>query len=114
MARPLCEFVGGKFVIQSRKTTTDTTADLADANFYVAWVDFTNPLSPPAGCHFHTRCPHADERCRTESPPLEAAGDGTALACWHWRRIGPAPMSIARPAEAGNEALARLQAAFVR
>jgi oligopeptide/dipeptide ABC transporter ATP-binding protein len=76
--------------------------------------DVPSPLSPPAGCHFHTRCPHADERCRTESPPLEAAGDGTALACWHWRRIGPAPMSIARPAEAGNEALARLQAAFVR
>jgi oligopeptide/dipeptide ABC transporter ATP-binding protein len=76
--------------------------------------DVPSPLSPPAGCHFHTRCPHADERCRTESPPLEAAGDGTALACWHWRRIGPAPMSIARPAASGNEALARLQAAFVR
>lgn len=43
------EFVNGKFVIQSRKTTGDTTADLTDANFYVAWVDFTNPLAPPAG-----------------------------------------------------------------
>jgi len=43
------EYLNGKFVIQSRKTTGDTTADLADANFYVAWVDFTNPLAPPAG-----------------------------------------------------------------
>lgn len=43
------EFADGKFVIQSRKTTTDTTADLADASFYVAWVDFTQPLAPPAG-----------------------------------------------------------------
>ena len=76
--------------------------------------DVPSPLAPPSGCHFHTRCPHADERCRVESPPLEAAGDGTALACWHWRRIGPAAMSIAPPAAPGNPALARLQAAFVR
>jgi peptide/nickel transport system ATP-binding protein len=27
-----------------------------------------NPLSPPAGCAFHPRCPHADERCRTVRP----------------------------------------------
>ena len=76
--------------------------------------DVPSPLAPPAGCHFHTRCPHADERCRTESPPLEAAGDGTAVACWHWRRIGPAPISVARPTAPANAALARLQAAFVR
>ena len=42
-------FVNGKFVIQSRKTTTDTEADLADASFYVAWVDFETPLAPPDG-----------------------------------------------------------------
>jgi hypothetical protein len=53
------EFVGGKFVIQSRKTTTETTADLADANFYVAWVDFTNPLSPPAGPRLRSLAPVA-------------------------------------------------------
>jgi len=27
-----------------------------------------NPLAPPAGCAFHPRCPHADERCRSERP----------------------------------------------
>jgi peptide/nickel transport system ATP-binding protein len=27
-----------------------------------------NPLSPPAGCAFHPRCPHADERCRSVRP----------------------------------------------
>jgi hypothetical protein len=53
------EFVGGKFVIQSRKTTTETTADLADANFYVVWVDFTNPLSPPAGPRLRSLAPVA-------------------------------------------------------
>jgi len=27
-----------------------------------------NPLEPPAGCAFHPRCPHANERCRREVP----------------------------------------------
>ncbi len=51
------EYTGGKFVIQSRKTTGDTTADLADANFYVAWVDFANPLAPPAGPRLRDQAP---------------------------------------------------------
>ena len=36
-----------------------------------------NPLDPPAGCHFHPRCPFANARCRAETPVLkryEAAG----------------------------------------
>ncbi len=43
------QFQNGKFVIQSRKTTSDTEAGLADASFYVAWIDFTAPLAPPEG-----------------------------------------------------------------
>jgi len=32
-----------------------------------------NPLNPPPGCTFHPRCPHANERCRTEAPlPIQA------------------------------------------
>jgi peptide/nickel transport system ATP-binding protein len=27
-----------------------------------------NPLSPPTGCAFNPRCPHANDRCRTETP----------------------------------------------
>ena len=27
-----------------------------------------NPLSPPPGCAFHPRCPHANARCRVETP----------------------------------------------
>ncbi|HZS69677.1 MAG TPA: ABC transporter ATP-binding protein [Burkholderiales bacterium] len=34
-----------------------------------------NPLAPPAGCTFHPRCPHADDRCRREVP---AFSDGVA------------------------------------
>jgi peptide/nickel transport system ATP-binding protein len=29
-----------------------------------------NPLAPPPGCAFHPRCPHANERCRREVPPV--------------------------------------------
>jgi oligopeptide/dipeptide ABC transporter ATP-binding protein len=32
-------------------------------------------LNPPAGCSFHPRCPHAQDRCRTEAPELREAGD---------------------------------------
>ena len=39
-----------------------------------------NPLSPPAGCAFHPRCPHANERCTRERPELLWRGDA-ASAC---------------------------------
>jgi len=39
-----------------------------------------NPLSPPPGCAFHPRCPHANERCKSESPKL-LRRDDTATAC---------------------------------
>jgi peptide/nickel transport system ATP-binding protein len=39
-----------------------------------------NPLSPPAGCSFHPRCPHANERCRQERPALLQIR-GVQVAC---------------------------------
>ena len=33
-----------------------------------------NPLDPPAGCHFHPRCPFANDRCRAETPALKRYG----------------------------------------
>jgi len=41
-----------------------------------------NPLSPPSGCTFHPRCPHANERCRREVPTLLRAATGGDVA-WH-------------------------------
>src|SRR5215468_1197145 len=39
-----------------------------------------SPLSPPAGCRFHPRCPHAMPRCATEEPRLLPVEDRIA-AC---------------------------------
>ena len=39
-----------------------------------------NPLSPPSGCAFHPRCPHVNERCRSERPALLTLG-ALRIAC---------------------------------
>ena len=39
-----------------------------------------NPLSPPAGCAFHPRCPYANARCTVERPLLKTYGV-TQAAC---------------------------------
>ena len=39
-----------------------------------------NPLSPPSGCSFHPRCPHANARCAAERPALLTIG-GIQVAC---------------------------------
>ncbi|MDB5048445.1 MAG: ATPase component of various ABC-type transport system, containing duplicated ATPase [Fibrobacteres bacterium] len=55
--------------------------------------DVPNPSNPPAGCHFHTRCPYVMDRCRKEYPPLVRPADAGGLpedpgaasclvACW--------------------------------
>jgi oligopeptide/dipeptide ABC transporter ATP-binding protein len=42
-----------------------------------------NPLDPPPGCRFHTRCPGATEVCRTIEPQLTAYDGGHLAACHH-------------------------------
>ncbi|MBL9024073.1 MAG: dipeptide ABC transporter ATP-binding protein [Myxococcales bacterium] len=40
-----------------------------------------SPLNPPAGCHFHPRCPSAEDRCKTEVPKLRELAPGVTAAC---------------------------------
>ena len=42
--------------------------------------EIPSPINPPKGCRFHTRCPYATERCRTEEPELREA-EGRMVAC---------------------------------
>ena len=43
--------------------------------------DPPNPIDPPPGCRFHTRCPFAEEPCRRVEPGLRPAGDRRQVAC---------------------------------
>ncbi len=43
-----------------------------------------NPLNPPSGCTFHPRCPHANERCKRETPVVKGyrmAVGSSVVAC---------------------------------
>ena len=52
---------------------------------FVLEGDVPSPIDPPPGCVFHTRCPHAESRCRQEKPALREliARDGAThqIAC---------------------------------
>ncbi|GAB5413171.1 MAG: dipeptide ABC transporter ATP-binding protein [Congregibacter sp.] len=43
--------------------------------------DVPSPIAPPAGCHFHPRCPKAEARCKIERPVLESVGEAHSSAC---------------------------------
>ena len=43
--------------------------------------DIPSPANPPKGCRFHTRCPHATERCKTEVPAYREYAPGHFAAC---------------------------------
>ena len=45
--------------------------------------DIPNALDPPSGCHFHPRCPYADDTCRTICPHLKELQPGHFVACHH-------------------------------
>ena len=55
--------------------------------------DVPSPMNPPPGCHFHTRCPYAEARCKVEDPPLQEIAPGHVVAC-HLRT----PAKLADPA----------------
>jgi oligopeptide/dipeptide ABC transporter ATP-binding protein len=43
--------------------------------------DVPSPVTPPSGCHFHTRCPYVFDRCKVESPALREVKPGQMVAC---------------------------------
>jgi oligopeptide transport system ATP-binding protein len=61
-----------------------------------------SPLTPPSGCAFRTRCPHAIERCADERPALRAVG-ASLVACHRadepgWQVVGAGGAILPTPA----------------
>jgi oligopeptide/dipeptide ABC transporter ATP-binding protein len=67
-----------------------------------------NPINPPSGCRFHTRCPRATEICRTVEPQLTQYTGGHLAACHHPQHVSGAEIAAATrsdhsPTSAGND-----------
>ena len=43
--------------------------------------EIPSPINPPPGCRFNTRCPHAQERCRSEVPAWREMSSSHHVAC---------------------------------
>jgi len=43
--------------------------------------EMPSPLNPPSGCHFHPRCPHAMDVCRSVAPAVVHKGSSHQVSC---------------------------------
>jgi oligopeptide/dipeptide ABC transporter ATP-binding protein len=50
--------------------------------------EIPSPINPPTGCHFHPRCPYAQEICRSQYPALTEHTSGHQSACHFSAEVG--------------------------
>ncbi|SIR74699.1 peptide/nickel transport system ATP-binding protein [Haladaptatus litoreus] len=60
----------------------DVAAEEAKQEPPVREIDVPDPLNPPSGCRFHTRCPEAREACKNSSPELRQSDTNSMSACF--------------------------------
>ncbi len=49
--------------------------------------EIPSPASPPSGCKFHTRCPHAIDICKSSEPALEHITVNHTVSCHRWKEL---------------------------
>jgi len=79
---------------QALLSATPTVDAAARRRRIILQGELPSPLSPPAGCAFHTRCPIAEARCAERRPEL-APVSARRVACWvrqgESQSAGPVP-----------------------
>jgi peptide/nickel transport system ATP-binding protein len=58
--------------------TPDLSMDDSEEELPLKTIDIPDPIDPPTGCRFHTRCPEAREVCTREEPTLDLVSDDGA------------------------------------
>ncbi|WP_435749839.1 ABC transporter ATP-binding protein [Thauera sp. AutoDN2] len=66
----------------------DASAEEEHAARAAQMIELPSPLNPPAGCHFHPRCPLASDVCRASYPGTTELGHGHRVRC-HWPQTQP-------------------------
>ena len=59
--------------------------------------DPPNPINPPSGCRFRTRCPYAEAVCETTPPTLGTGGHDAHLAACHMANPGSGHSHAGQP-----------------
>lgn len=84
-----------------RWATPDLAAvDTAPQELPMRKIDIPDPVNPPSGCRFHTRCPEAREHCRTTDPDPVSAEE-SSVRCF--RAQPSSPYWDSEPIEEGEE-----------
>lgn len=76
--------------------------------------EMPSPSSPPSGCRFHTRCPHARQACETDAPVLAGVERSDhQVACHFWDSLPSrhAPQTLPKTLPAAEARIALYRAA---
>lgn len=72
-------------LLQSAPSMDAEVSSLDSAN--LLYGEMPSPLNPPSGCRFRTRCPYAEDRCASATPPLIEVSPGHEVSCFLHEKV---------------------------